>query len=907
MDKEDNANGDHEEASKYVFDLGLEDDIVEDEESEEEEEEDGESEEADEDDEDDIFNSKDGFNPLDSVEDGIFTEQFSQDFVGKEYETLAVKKRKPLVDNRPKGSVKKARKEDASKESLEEEIVDFMIGRRRRRSRKLKKRGRRKGSKNQCSPEITRLLSKARFCYAFGHYKEAIPILKQVIKQAPHLPDSYQTLGDVHSSLGDKMRALNCYQVAALLAPKNPSLWTLLFTKFIEVGNISGAAASLSRAISADSEAENVVTLKLDRASLYVQLKDYEKAAALYEEILQTCPDNVKALKIGAEMYEKCGQRERSVHMLEEYIRAHPTEADLSVIDLLVSLLVENNAHNEALLHIEHAKLVFYSGKEMPLEMKVKAGICNAHLGNMRQAAILFTEFAERHTDFNKGFLHLKIARCYLSLKYRVQAIFYFYQALKTLEEHIEARLTLASVLLEESRDEEAISLLSPPKNRDCIPLPTDVAGPWWCDGKVKLKLCNIFRAKGMHKEVVDAIYHLVHESLHIISRGKTVKRRLLKKELLERVKALDDQQTGNVFSGNRSRALPLPDHRKVNREKKRLQEKAKLKEEKRAEAMAAGDDWQSDDYSNSDDDIDQDHYPHEIQREPPLPDLVKEKENHGLILDLCKSLASLNRHSEALKIIKLALKSTKGMSSFRGELRSLGAQIAYTDPDPEHGLNYVKYIADQNPYNNAVWNCYYKVISRFKEDWYREKHYKFVRHRRHRLNKLKDCAPPSIITGHHYTRKSRHQDAAREYLEAYKLLPENPLVNLCAGTALINLAHGHRLQNKHHCVAQGFAFLYNNLRVCKNSQEALYNLARAFHQVGLVTLAASYYEKVLDIHIKDYPIPKLPHENPDSNKNRLPGYCDLRREAAFNLHLIYKQCGSFDLARQVLRDHCSF
>lgn len=28
----------------------------------------------------------------------------------------------------------------------------------------------------------------------------------------------------------------------------------------------------------------------------------------------------------------------------------------------------------------------------------------------------------------------------------------------------------------------------------------------------------------------------------------------------------------------------------------------------------------------------------------------------------------------------------------------------------------------------------------------------------------------------------SHHQDAAREYLEAYKLLPENPLINLCVG-----------------------------------------------------------------------------------------------------------------------------
>lgn len=92
-----------------------------------------------------------------------------------------------------------------------------------------------------------------------------------------------------------------------------------------------------------------------------------------------------------------------------------------------------------------------------------------------------------------------------------------------------------------------------------------------------------------------------------------------------------------------------------------------------------------------------------------------------------------------------------------------------------------------------------------------------------------------------------------------------------------------------------------------KTLQESLYNIARAYHHVGMVTLAALYYEKVLAIREKDYPIPKLPDGNPNAAENHLPGYCDLRREAAYNLHLIYKKSGALGLARQVLKDHCSF
>lgn len=48
---------------------------------------------------------------------------------------------------------------------------------------------------------------------------------------------------------------------------------------------------------------------------------------------------------------------------------------------------------------------------------------------------------------------------------------------------------------------------------------------------------------------------------------------------------------------------------------------------------------------------------------------------------------------------------------------------------------------------------------------------------------KLRDCVPPAIICGHQFTAISQHQAAARDYLEAYKLQPDNPLINLCVGT----------------------------------------------------------------------------------------------------------------------------
>ncbi|ESQ37261.1 hypothetical protein EUTSA_v10002713mg [Eutrema salsugineum] len=138
--------------------------------------------------------------------------------------------------------------------------------------------------------------------------------------------------------------------------------------------------------------------------------------------------------------------------------------------------------------------------------------------------------------------------------------------------------------------------------------------------------------------------------------------------------------------------------------------------------------------------------------------------------------------------------------------------------------------------------------------------------------------------------------------------MPDSPLINLCVGAASINLALGFRLKNRLECLAQGFAFLYNNLRICSNnSREALYNVARGYQHVGLVTLAASYYDKVLAVYEKEYQMPKLPNGDPNVAEERKPINCDLRKEASHSLHLIYKHSEAFDLARQVLKDHCTF
>ncbi|KAF4397088.1 hypothetical protein G4B88_008934 [Cannabis sativa] len=881
------------------------------------------------------FRFKEGVNPLDFVEDNVLTPQPYKLFerLEFEYEALAEKKRKappprPLPDaNSEEGAVKKARVDDelGARLTMEESIKAINYGGRQKRSKRPKRRGRQKGTKNKPNREVAQKLGEATLYFAHGRYEEAISVLHQVVLQAPVTPDAYHTLGLAHDALGDKKRALGFYLLAAHLMPKDSSLWKMLVYWSIERGDIDQANYCLSKAITADPKD---IQLRLHRASLYLELKDYKRAAESYDQIHQLSPENIEALKTSAKLYRRCGQLEHSIDILEDYLKCHRTKADLSVIDLLASTLMETNDHNKALHHIEHAREVCSLGKELPLNLTIKMGLCHVHLGNLDRAKAFFGalegENAAHHIDLvtevadslmnlghydsalkyyqmlegtaasDKGSLHLKIAHCYLSLKNRVQAILFFKKALNTLEDNIDARLTLASLLLEDSRVAEAILLLSPPSNLDHTVQHSEKSKPWWLHEKVKLKICHIYKEKGMLEEFVNAIYPLVRESLYCCETQKQkvkVKRRLKMRDLHERVKVLDSRGADNLFHGFRPVATNA-DLLKACRAKKMLQKK----EEEKAKALAAGVEWQSDDDAD-DESLLQEH------REAPLPNILKDEEHHLLIINLCKTLATLQRFSDALEIISLSLRLANNSLSAdkKEELRILGAKLAYNITEPKHGFDYVKYIVQQHPYSIAAWNCYYKVISRLENRDTR--HYKFLQFMQ---GKLKDCVPPILISAHQLTSGSHHQDAARKYLEAYKLLPESPLINLCVGTTLINLALGFRLQNKHQCLTQGLAFLYNNLRHCESSQEALYNIARAYHHVGLVTLAASYYEKVLAMCEKDHPMHNRPSESQDT-ENQRSGYCDLRREAAFNLHLIYKRSGAIDLARQVLKDHCTF
>lgn len=832
------------------------------------------------------------------------------------YEALAEKKRKAVAAHQNEGPSKKQKETEGLGASFDEIMEAMNYGSKRKSRRRKRKKGRPKGSRGNGDPVAKKLLGEATLCYATGDYERAVKLLTECIRRNP-THDAYHTLGLVFNAKGDKKRAIYAYMLAtkSVTRPKETSLWKSLLSWFLDQGNSAAVNYYLPKAIAADPED---ITLKFLGVSHYTELQEHEKAAKLYEQIHQLCPDNSDACISAAELYKQCGKVECSLVSLENYLSHYPTGGDPRIISMLISICIENGEYSRALQHIRKD----CSGKELSFDLTAKAGICYLHLGDLDNAKALFGAFhLENANDFTEsiieiadtykklehyesalhyylmlerklgpisGTLNLKIAECYSSLRKMDEAITFFCKAIPLLENSVETRLTLASLLLEKEKDKEAISFLSPPNSE--FELETE---KWWHEERVQLKLANIYRDKDMIQEFVDTFYPLVYRSL--TSEGpKKVGKKLPKRVLLERAKVLDNDETDNPLQGFKPVAN-VTDRRKASRAKRVLQRRSELKEEKKTKTLAAGLDWKSED---SDDEFRVSLH----KRKPPTPKLLKDEENHQLFVDLTKALASLGRYEEAFDVCNLTLRFASDILSNerRDSITTLGAQLACKIQDAKGGCSFLRHFLHQHPSKMAAWSYYYKALSKLEIS--PSTNNRFLLHAR---NQHKDCIPPIIIAGHQFCEICQYQVAAKEYLEAHKLRPNCPLINLCIGTALINLAFDIRLKNKHQCVLQGLAFLYNNLQLCENSQEALYNIARAYQQVGLVSLAASYYEKVLTMTEKDCPIPSFPYEN-QCAQIRKPGHCDLRREAAYNLHLIYKASGAFDLARQVLQDHCT-
>lgn len=118
-------------------------------------------------------------------------------------------------------------------------------------------------------------------------------------------------------------------------------------------------------------------------------------------------------------------------------------------------------------------------------------------------------------------------------------------------------------------------------------------------------------------------------------------------------------------------------------------------------------------------------------------------------------------------------------------------------------------------------------------------------------------------------------------------------MINLNIGLAYVHHALKRQTENRQYSIIQGMSFMsvyYESRSQCphiEERQEAHYNMARAYHMLGLVHLAISFYQKVFDEIVSTSEQPT--HEN-------------LVIDTAYNLQAIYAMSGNVELADEITR-----
>lgn len=134
--------------------------------------------------------------------------------------------------------------------------------------------------------------------------------------------------------------------------------------------------------------------------------------------------------------------------------------------------------------------------------------------------------------------------------------------------------------------------------------------------------------------------------------------------------------------------------------------------------------------------------------------------------------------------------------------------------------------------------------------------------------------------------------------VQAFELLPEEPLVNLCLGVGYLLHSTSRIVGDRNSCILKAFAFFTRYAAKCPNPAEAAFNMGRAFHHLELHHLAVEWYERSLVLCMKNDP-------DDDSGPKPSDG-SDVRFECGHNLALIYENSGARELAIRIRFHHCS-
>lgn len=728
------------------------------------------------------------------------------------------------------------------------------------------------------------LMGEANKCFARGSLEDAVKMCLEVVRQAPSSPMPYQTLAMVYEELHESSRALQFALIAAYLGPQDAYEWSRLAQLCLEQGLIHKAASCLVKALRADP---HDLDLRRRLCALYEQLGDERHALVSCAALARRMQEPAECLQLSRHLVAVYRERDNlagAARVLLNVATKFPTRVSDEDITMLLEMQLTLKMHSEALLVLHNhcgvellprpegyerisAELltdclvtfdICLVPVELPVEITTKLVLCLIHLGARHLVMDLVRKLQHELNPEEEGGFLLDVAEAFMDEGFE-------HDARPLLRVLVRTRnYGLASVWF---RYAECLQRLgeygdaTKAYERTCELEPRHA--------QARLSLGQLLAAQGHRQRAINCLAtdarHLhdtdnstpeqQQESASVLlCRAHLLWESGLRESFIEAAMMLVQAHCLSVRTFEEYDAVYLN-----TTHLGRMKAIRDLHEER---GFTTG--WL------------------------PMESGVSFDELQACFLELYRALHENGRMDDLRQVTTEVLVSPlfNRDAASTEELEFLSFLAHYQDPyHAAHSFPLVRAMVLKYPKQVRAWNLLGLVANQMPA--YRKKAF-YLR----LLYKHENSVPLKLLNGHNAFLSSNYGHALAEYTQLLKQVgEEEPMLLLCAGISLVHLATQRVSENQHWLATQAMAFLGRYLDARGSGcQEALFNVGRALHELGLLHMALHMYQRALAV-------PPAVQE--------MPEVFDLRREIAFNVSQLYLLGGNTELARWYIDRYC--
>lgn len=753
-------------------------------------------------------------------------------------------------------------------DAFEKELKESsrLKGRRQRAGNRMRKR------RGVLPPALQGLMGEANLRYARGERETAVKMCLEIIRQVPTAPEPFQTLAVLYDELGAPDKSLQFALIAAHLSRYGVEQWMHLAGKSEEQGDLKQAVTCYSKAVAADA---SNVEAHMKRGELLERIGERKAALRGYQRLLSLLtPEQgsvvVQVAKMLASKFHKDGELAKAKETMEVVFKKVPHLVTSEHVNLMLELLLSQKEYTHCLeILVQHCGIEVEAGS---LTESADQPLMILHCTIPESLPV------DLHVKLTVVLIHLKAFHMLNMLLEPLEG--------NDPEEAGDLYLDVAEALMSEGRHKDALRLLNPLVRSENYGL----AAVWLRHAEC-LKTCGqLDRAAASYEVVVQqAPQHLQariilsgllnelgreEEALAVLTQdaesevlepGLLYEKCMLLKGVQERTEEF--LAVGQLLLSRHFVRIRNRDELYALTRLRRLEKKKEALKEIRTSRGEPQFDTDAPDFG--------------VGKNSPTVE-----EEWALFREMCETCYRIGRFALLQRLAFSAMGSKLFYSNPDRalEMEFLCLLACFHNGDAYYGYNLARDQLLREMKYPRIWNLFNLILQRADD----------VRHNRFLMRLLARHPNHPALTLLHANNclvAGTYKYALSEYAATFRSNP-GPLSAFLLGVTLFQMACQKFSAKKHSLVTQALAFMwkYQQYRGEDGYQEVHYNIGRAFHQLGLLPAAIYHYKEALN-----FTSPLL---------EKYPHLLDLKREAAFNLYLIYMNTGAYDIARSYVEKH---